>query len=125
MSWLVLSWFLAFGYLPASTELVNKTAAHNSGAFYQDIGLAAVAFDRVKLHTDIRTYDTTDSGAMWFPYRADYTIGMEILAGPVTIGVQHECVHPVIFDLRNQELGFSSSVTEVYVRIDGQAKLGR
>ena len=62
MSWLVLSWFLTFGYLPQSQEAIATTTDRvewldNSGAFYQTIGLSATAFNHLKIYTELQTYD--------------------------------------------------------------------
>ena len=124
MSWLVLSWFLTFGYLPQSQEAIATTTDRvewldNSGAFYQTIGLSATAFDHIRLYTELQTYDRMGSINQWFPYRSDYIIGLDLLAGPVTIGVRHECDHPVIWSM-DQEYGYISGITEIYVKIEGK-----
>ena len=123
MSWLLLSWFLTLGYLPQSQESIvmgrSTVDSINDGAFYQTIGLSATAFNHLRLYTELQTYDRMGSINQWFPYRSDYIIGLDLLAGPVTIGVRHECDHPVIWSM-DQEYGYISGITEIYVKIEGK-----
>lgn len=125
MSWLIISWFLTVGFMPQNTEVfsVGETTIYTDhpNAMYQTIGLEALAFDHLRIWSDIRTYEHTTNGYQYYPFRSDYQIGLDLLAGPVTIGVKHECDHPVIWN-QAQDLGYLNMQTEVFVRIKGSTK---
>lgn len=128
LRWLVLSWTLSLGYLPAQIEtydhpgLGDSYTVDRSGAFVQDLGLEALAFEHLRAWTNIRTYEEQAAPLAYAPFRADYSIGLEVLAGPVVLGIRHECAHPVVSRTSFAETGRISTETEVFVRFQGSSR---
>ncbi|MFA5130507.1 MAG: hypothetical protein WC477_06385 [Patescibacteria group bacterium] len=128
MNWLIVTWFLAFGYVPeqvesvrgVSLEIPNEYAITNT-----QVGIAMTAFDRFCVFADIETFQFLDiqgnyTGGAFSPYRADYTIGAEFyFSDNIKIIASHECDHMV--SLRASD-GYDSSETKVMIRINGKTE---
>lgn len=127
LSFLVFSWALSLGYMPQQVEIYDdpggsEVLVDRSGCFVQDLGLEVLAWEHLRAWTNIRTYEEAQGLASYAPFRADYSIGMDVLAGPVVLGVRHECDHPVVSRWDFRETGKITSETEVFVRFKGSSR---
>lgn len=121
MQWLLLSLALSCGYMPQNTQMVNQRFYEQPG-FTQTIEMSGLVAEHINVFGSVRTYDIYKSGLSFAPFRADYTIGAELLWHGFSLGIRHECDHPVIYT-SNQLLGYASSETEIYVSFRGQWKI--
>ena len=126
-SFLVFSWALSLGYMPQQVEIYDDPGGRavlvdRSGCFVQDLGLEVLAWEHLRAWTNIRTYEEQQSLVSYAPFRADYSIGLDLLAGPVVLGIKHECIHPVVSYDSFQETGRISAETEVFVRFQGSSR---
>ena len=127
LSFLVFSWALSLGYMPQQVEIYDdpggqEVLVDRSGCFVQDLGLEVLAWNHLRAWTNIRTYEEAQGLASYAPFRADYSIGLDLLAGPVVLGIRHECDHPVISRTSFYETGKITSETEVFVRFNGSSR---
>lgn len=123
MTWLVLSWFLACGLVPAQNETVITMGRRNADiteawAVSTEIGLKAEAFGFLRAWTSIETYELYATGLSFAPYRANYKIGASAFWGPIELRITHECDHPVITDEPRAAQYFGGE-TEIALLISG------
>lgn len=130
-SWLVLSWALTLGIVPQQLDVVAQGNAQCVDAIRTDmvatvaeLSISAEFFGHARLWGAMENYQYfpgLDSGLGFFPYRADYTAGLAIFAGPIELGIKHECDHPVIAGsvLHGNYL---SVETQIYLKISGTTK---
>lgn len=118
MNWLALGWYLTLSILPQQNVFVGSNYLdHKEVVFSQEIGIDAELFDFVRIYTSINIFETT--GVKTFaPFRSDYKIGVELYYERMTLGVYHQCNHPVISDFLNL-YRYGENRTEVYFTYRG------
>jgi hypothetical protein len=125
MSWLVLGWFLTFGLVPDQAEALGasyQALLPDQVATVAEIGLNATAWGLVNVYGSIENYQYKGPGLSFCPFRADYKIGASISAHGLTIGIDHECDHPVIWSWEEGEMNtFGYGETRIYIKIQGTA----
>lgn len=126
MSWLVVTWFLAFGYVPVQYESVYMPKIElDSGlvATVAQIGLNAEIAKRFNVFGDMENFQYFNAekfydGSAFNPYRIDYTFGVSFDFNEyVSIIANHECDH--VIKRGRQEDGYESTETKVIVKIRG------
>ena len=133
MSWLVLGWFLTFGYMPENMQLDSMTVMRGGDArvtnyfsedplFTAEIGIEAVAFGRVRAWGSAKTFSVHYSGASFVPQRTDFFAGLSLLFGDLEAGISHQCGHTFIMEGRPAE-GVTSDKTEIFVKVSGRTRL--
>jgi len=122
---LVFSWFLTLGYVPEMTENVATAEAvicSEDAATLAEIGLAA-EWRGFTIEGWVATYQLFEAGSTFKPFRADYKFGVRYDYRFLTIGIEHECDHPVVslysYDSKFQYL---SSQTKIYATIRGSTR---
>ena len=127
MSWLLVSWFLAFGYVPQQIEAVNGSYFVSDPtriATVAQIGIEAQAWERLRVYTDIENFqyapETVEDGG-FIPYRVDYTFGAEIKLNKwISVTVEHECDHVVA--IGGNADGYESRITKLVAKVQGSTK---
>jgi hypothetical protein len=80
-----------------------------------DMKLGAYIGDNLLIIGRIETYTIKNMDNPYFaPYQSDYFIGASYQAGPIVIGVEHGCYHPVISGLKEVQRtgGYNSLYAE-------------
>lgn len=99
MSWLIVTWFLAFGWVPEQGNKVNGSLEELEAgrtATVASLGLEALAWDRLSVYGTIDNYQYYDAEIFLDPYRVDYVIGTRLqLTKALSFEARHECDHPV------------------------------
>lgn len=120
MSWLLVTWFLAFGWVPEQGNKVNgslEELKYHRIATVIQLGLEANAFDRLSLYGTVDNYQYYDAEVFFDPYRIDYTIGAKLrINKAITFEAKHECDHPV---KANTLTTYNGSETSFIVKIQG------
>jgi hypothetical protein len=128
-SWLVLSWALTVGYVPAQYEILtsplNTDTVENlrSGliATSAELGVNAEILKHFRLSASCETYQYLMPELFGFaPYRADYVFGAAIFADNIELGLRHECDHGV--NSGPIEGHYASLETQFYLKISGTTK---
>lgn len=120
---LVFSWFLTFGYIPEMSENVIDSEAivvSEDSATIAEVGLSA-EWRGFELSGSVATYQFfAPEYFRFFPYRADYKIGLSYTYRYITIGIEHECDHPIISNRDySSRFDYLSSQTRIYATIRG------
>jgi len=125
MQWLVITWFLAFGYVPVQNEIVHgiwDVLDEERVATVAQIGIEAEAFKRIRVFGDVENFQylPTEKGDVGFrPFRIDYTFGAEVkLATFISVVAMHNCDHVIKMEYATD--GYESSETKVIVKISGK-----
>ena len=120
---LVLGAALGFGYSPVHVDGVTSPnepfiAEVANGSYWQDVELYA-RWGALRAYTGIKTYDTTETGLSWYPFRSDYRIGASLTLGALVVGIEHECDHPVVSRVNGELLGPSvlGQRTDIYAKL--------
>lgn len=124
----VLSWALTLGVVPQQQEYVgNSTVEIDSRkiATVAAIDLGVTIYDRFHAYTEMRSFQyVADTGGGFNPYRINYIAGADIyLTKQLTIGVQHECDHPVVSTINTTtnayltDYKYGKAETTVFVKI--------
>lgn len=127
MSWLVITWFLAFGWVPVQNEAVGPVSLKIiSGEIVTSaqIGVSFKAIDKLSVFGDVETFmgtvDAFSGGGVFVPYRADYTFGVSFEFNEhVSVIATHECDHMID---RRPEDGYESSETKIIAKITGKSR---
>lgn len=129
MSWLIVTWFLAFGYVPIQYESVYAPKVELDSELIATVSQFGINFQigkRFKVYGDIETFHYF-SEANWYkggalqPYRADYTAGVSFEFNEhLSILATHECDHVIKMGFQND--GYESSETKVIVKIEGKTE---
>lgn len=119
LSWLVVGWFFGFTYTPLYALEIQDTFVEHKHTFSQTLGLELRIIDVIRLYTDIEIYDVPLEIWSWSPYRADFTIGLEVRYKNFTLGARHECNHDVIADHSGPRNGYQMGITQFYMEIRG------
>ena len=126
LSVFVLSWALTLGVVPVQSDLVGGSLAVQDDsriATIATLSFGITAWERLHIYTDLETYQYYNTGGLCFsPYRADYIFGAEFYINKyVTIGLSHECDHPVVsFTDMKADYKYLSNETKVFVRIGNE-----
>lgn len=120
---LLLSWFLAFGYVPTQTECVNGTMLElDSSRIVTVIELGLTAqLSRLSVYGSLQNYQYVGEEWNFHPFRVDYTVGASLrLTDNVRIIAEHECDHPIDSSPQGLERGsYMSEETKLMIRIEG------
>ena len=122
MQWLILSLALSCGYMPQNTQMVNLRI-YEQPCFTQTVDISGLVAEHLNVYGSVRTYDIYKSGLSFSPFRADYTIGAELLWQGFTLGIHHECDHAVLYKTGTQARGFEGNETEIYLSFRGSWKI--
>jgi hypothetical protein len=122
MSWLIVTWFLAFGYVPQQYESVfDSTIALESSrpATVAQLGLSLNAWKRLTISTDIENFQYMNDPLSYAPFRVDYSFSIEYRLNPsLVIIASHECDHVI----KNGSAvdGYESQETKILAKLSGQ-----
>ena len=123
MKWLVISWFLSFGWVPEQVDAVNYQSINRHNTTVAEIGISGEMADRLTISASVETFQTLPKGSAYFaPYLANYRIGasLRIIDG-ITLNADHICTHPV---MSGKDLYLKTGgMTRVYLKIQGTAHL--
>ena len=121
MSWLIVTWFLAFGYVPQQSESVldSQLALSSRPATVAQLGLSLNAWKRLTISTDIENFQYMNDPLSYAPFRVDYTFTAEFRLNPsLVIIATHECDHVI----KNGSAvdGYESQETKILAKLSGQ-----
>jgi len=119
MQWLLLSLAISMGYMPQNVQIIDYSMFEQP-CFTQTVEVSGLVAEHLNVYGSVRTYDFNGHGLSFSPFRADYSIGAELLWRDFSLGVRHECDHPVIYDMGAQQLGYGGNATEIYLSFKGQ-----
>jgi len=131
LSFLVVSWFLTFGYVPDMGMTVNDTGVNisrfNNAVTVSDIGLSVTAWDKLTLYTSLENYQyysPADKNVLQFsPFKTGYKIGMTFTPiKNVSFDLSHVCEHPVSSD-NVIEFPYNYGQTRISVTFKGSQRL--
>lgn len=123
MKWLVISWFLSFGWVPEQVDVVNYQSIERHNTTVAEIGISGEMADRLTISASVETFQALPKGSVYFaPYLANYRIGasLRIIDG-ITLNADHICTHPVLSS--DKTYTKSGGMTRVYLKIHGTAHL--
>ena len=123
MEWLVISWFLSFGFVPDQVDAVNYQSIERHNTTVAEIGISGEMADRLTISASVETFQTMrENVSVWAPYLANYRIGasLRIIDG-ITLNADHICTHPVLSSQPSYLK--SGGMTRVYLKIQGTAHL--
>lgn len=122
MKWLIVAWALECAWIPQDLLVIHglgQGSAYHLGALSQTLELEATAFDTLHVWTSLETYDYAVSAVAYAPFQANYYIGADVKLGPVTVGYEHLCRHPV-WSYGQETYTLSGGYDKVYIRIEGE-----
>lgn len=123
MEWLIISWFLSFGWVPEQVDAVNYQSIERHNTTVAEIGISGEMADRLTISASVETFQTMGENVfVWAPYLANYRIGasLRIIDG-LTLNADHICTHPVLSSQPSYLK--SGGMTRVYLKIHGTAHL--
>ena len=129
MSWLVVSWFMAFGWVPLQYESVNYSEIDLNSEYVAtvaQIGIEATISERFKVFGDVENFqyfnrENWQTGGAFLPYRVDYTAGATFMFNEwVSISAIHECDH--VIKMGRVDDGYESSETKIIAKITGESR---
>lgn len=123
MEWLVISWFLSFGFVPDQVDAVNYQSIERHNTTVAEIGISGEMADRLTISASVETFQAMDENVFtWAPYLANYRIGatLRIIDG-ITLNADHICTHPVMSG--DKTYIKSGGMTRVYLKIQGTSHL--
>jgi len=123
VEWLVISWFLSFGWVPEQVDAVNYQSINRHNTTVAEIGISGEMADRLTISASVETFQTMRENVfVWAPYLANYRIGasLRIIDG-ITLNADHLCTHPVLSSQPSYLK--SGGMTRVYLKIQGTAHL--
>ena len=130
-SWLVLSYLLSFGFTPTQIEIIQTPYTYVGTIIENNytntvlrLGIGLEIFSFIKIKTEIDNYQTfneLNSGFLptFSPYRINYIFNAELFYDIFSIGILHECDHPVESG-HNFYYKYLSTNTEIYFKIEGK-----
>ena len=131
-SWIVLSWALTLGIVPQQTDVVAQNGVECADVIRTDmvatvaeLSISAAFFGHARIWGAMENSQYfpgfSGGGLGFYPYRVDYTAGLAIFAGPIELGIRHECDHPVIAGSALHG-NYLSAETQIYLKISGTTK---
>lgn len=123
MEWLVISWFLSFGWVPEQVDAVNYQSINRHNTTAAEIGISGEMADRLTISASVETFQTMRENVfVWAPYLANYRIGASLrIVDGITLNADHICAHPVLSSQPSYLK--SGGMTRVYLKIKGTAHL--
>lgn len=122
MSWLIVTWFLAFGYVPQQYESVLTSSIgleSSRPATVAQLGLSLTAWKRLTISTDIENFQYMNDLGSYAPFRVDYTFAIEYrLNSALAIIATHECDH--VIKLGSTTDGYESTETKILAKLSGK-----
>jgi len=122
MSWFIVTWFLAFGYVPQQYESVYESVISLESArpaTVAQLGLSLNAWKHLTISTDIENYQYVNDLGSYAPYRVDYSFTIEYRLNPSLIIIAtHECDH--IIKLGSTVDGYESQETKILAKLSGK-----
>lgn len=101
LSFLVVSWFLTFGYVPVVADVTANSGVSSEEftktATIADVGLKITAFDDLFFYTSITSYQYAIKLTEFCPFSISYKIGVGYdLNKNIRFNLDHVCQHPVV-----------------------------
>jgi hypothetical protein len=103
MTWLAVVLAFQLGWYPAAyfqSYVQPSGFVVGSGQMYQKAEIKTVILEHLEVGGSVNVTDfMVNRGTQYpsfYPVELDSTFFAKILIGPVTIGWQHECLHPVV-----------------------------
>lgn len=123
MEWLVISWFLSFGWVPEQADGLWASSEIRKNATVAEIGISGEMANRLTISASVETFQSLAQGSSYFaPYLANYRIGSSVrIIDGLTLNADHICTHPVMSSEKLYPK--SGGMTRVYVKIEGKAHL--
>lgn len=127
MKWLVLCWAITAGYMPilqeeCSTWNEGKSSWAAGSSVSVELEASAEMFGFLKSWGSVRTYNSFAGNLQLVPIRSDYQIGAALVAGPMELGIMHECVYGMRRDILDVSPLYQSGATMAYVKITGRSR---
>lgn len=127
MQWMILSWALTCGWLPASSDAIvypgyNLFQIYHIDSISTKFEINADAWNHVRLWGSMETRESFTGGFIsgaFAPYEGYFIAGAAIHVPGFEIGISHECDHGIDFTF-SATPWISSGNTEVYVKISGR-----
>ena len=129
---LILAWALTFGWLPEQDAIISNESStmvweQDGPKFMADMSVRATILGHAVVYGNVTTYMAGGAKLSFAPYRADYVVGMELYGGGFSVGIRHECDHPIgslwsVADGAYFLGAYGADTTLVYVRIGGTIK---
>lgn len=125
MNWLILLYFLEFGYSPfyQSANILSDQYEYirNENVYYVDLDAEIVILDHLFIGGTIKTYIQPNNNEQEFiPIQMNYLIKTGLRLNNIEIGFRHFCMHPVLsigMDIYNKSY---SGYEEFYIRISSE-----
>ena len=128
MDWLVLFCFLQFGATPQNrVALYDMPAPYIYGEvlIYADASFSARIGGILELSGSVRTTMWKGVDDITFiPQAGEWNVGAALMMGPIFIGWNHFCTHPIVpyFPLVEEHFKWEGAYDEFYLRIGGEVK---
>jgi hypothetical protein len=124
---LVLSYFVSFGYVPDLDHAVGYQTATLDDSYVatsMELGASLTFLNCLTISGSAKTFQYFLPDMFRnAPFEAYYILEISYRWRFLTIGVKHECDHPVVYTLWSADYKYVKNYTEVYIKIDGEALL--
>ena len=120
MNWLILLYFLEFGYSPFYGSLNTNTLFVDQNVYYITMDAEIIILDYLFIGGAVKTYFQDDaSNYSYFPFEADYLFKAGLRFKNLELGFRHFCLHPVRpYEMYYQSQGSTDGgYEEFYIRI--------
>jgi len=126
-SFIVISWFLNFGYVPQQCCAINQNVAEISTDQVNtvlELGLSAKLWDRLTISGSAENFQTffhEDKRFGFSPYLVNYKISASFdFTKNMQFVVSHECIHPII-SLSSGDMAYDYLMndTKIYMHFQG------
>jgi hypothetical protein len=129
-SWLILSYVLSVGFIPTQVQCIGESSNNieyidNKNETIATLNIEGEIFNHFRIGIGSNSYQTFNAiknGLPSFcPYRIDYAFKFEIYDKGLSLGIQHECDHPILSDFSSNNKYFLSQ-TIMFIQYKGIIK---
>ena len=108
---------MLFAVVPQYQDFLPEEVYIDKSFSYESVLGMDVSYGPFRLWTEADTYAyKAQEGVFFAPYSIDYRVGLELGHGPVTLGVEHNCLHPVEYT-RSYSNGYAQNKTKFFAKI--------
>ena len=132
LSFIVVSWFLNFGYVPEMANMVDQqyygVDQFSGPTIVVDSGLEFTMFDKFSVFTSMKSYafflPVKTSLLDFSPFSMAYTIGTSYkIDENIDIELKHVCQHPVVPQDYHINYMYNYGETDLTINIHGKMRL--
>lgn len=121
MSWLIPYFILNMALIPTyNFKVDDSNFCRLDNQFETEIIIGAELFDFISIEGEILTYMNPKKITKYQPYQEEYSIRVFATYGPLTIGAEHTCYHPVISEFDGFQ--YKGGIEKIYIEFNSRYK---